>query len=384
MKFLLPFIYLISLTLSLGFSSQIVNLSFQRSVELQNQAKETFEYGDYDKGAELAIEARKYSELALSENQLIRMKFWVWSKKNLANDAILLSFKNGVTNFPTSTELYNQSTNFFQLGLTFLYDGTNEILNFSNFQAISNNLSQSGDAFAEAEQLAKQALSRADEYKIKQANAQQIYEQTKNAQYLLTDLKNRYALLLEQGVIKKGDDFSLQIEAHISAAEKMIQSNEFSSVNGEVSLAQKVMDEAVLNNEANATYLFAVQEHAKATQKFGNKTSIKKKLAKAETEIEKAKAELDNKNYQQSIVYSKIALEILTGIDKTLILPNTYTVRLLDKSDSLWRIAGYYFVYNNPNKWPILYKANKSRLKNPKNPHLIFPGQVFIIPELEK
>ena len=54
--------------------------------------------------------------------------------------------------------------------------------------------------------------------------------------------------------------------------------------------------------------------------------------------------------------------------------PTTHTVV---KGECLWFIAGYDRIYGNPLQWPLIYKANKDRIKNPD---LIYPGQVFTIP----
>lgn len=54
--------------------------------------------------------------------------------------------------------------------------------------------------------------------------------------------------------------------------------------------------------------------------------------------------------------------------------PDTHTVV---KGESLWFIAGYDHIYGNPLQWPLIYKANRHRIKNPD---LIYPGQTFIIP----
>ncbi len=59
----------------------------------------------------------------------------------------------------------------------------------------------------------------------------------------------------------------------------------------------------------------------------------------------------------------------------------TYEVRYLPgKRDCLWRISSYDFVYNDALKWKLIYKANKTNIKDPD---LIFPGQILIIPDLE-
>lgn len=54
--------------------------------------------------------------------------------------------------------------------------------------------------------------------------------------------------------------------------------------------------------------------------------------------------------------------------------PTTHVVK---KGECLWYIAGYEDVYGNPLKWPLIYKANKDKIKDPD---LIYPGQVFAIP----
>lgn len=45
------------------------------------------------------------------------------------------------------------------------------------------------------------------------------------------------------------------------------------------------------------------------------------------------------------------------------------------KGDTLWGISQRY--YGNGTQWPRIYDANRSKIKDP---HWIFPGQVFVIP----
>ena len=52
----------------------------------------------------------------------------------------------------------------------------------------------------------------------------------------------------------------------------------------------------------------------------------------------------------------------------------TYTVV---RSDSLWDIAGYRAIYDNPYQWPLIYKANSQQIEDAD---LIYPDQVLMIP----
>jgi nucleoid-associated protein YgaU len=54
----------------------------------------------------------------------------------------------------------------------------------------------------------------------------------------------------------------------------------------------------------------------------------------------------------------------------------TYTVV---RGDHLWGIARKKEHYGNPFAWPVIYRANRDQIKNPD---LIFPKQVFKIPNL--
>jgi nucleoid-associated protein YgaU len=63
--------------------------------------------------------------------------------------------------------------------------------------------------------------------------------------------------------------------------------------------------------------------------------------------------------------------------------PAEYVVRSLQgRSDTLQRIAGYPFIYNDPLKWTVLFEANRKGFRDPANPDLIFPGQRLVIPSI--
>jgi nucleoid-associated protein YgaU len=65
-------------------------------------------------------------------------------------------------------------------------------------------------------------------------------------------------------------------------------------------------------------------------------------------------------------------------------LPAQYTVRYWSATgDCLSAIAGWSWVYGDVYQWRLLYDANKDKLPNPDNPHLIRPGMVLDIPSLK-
>lgn len=56
-------------------------------------------------------------------------------------------------------------------------------------------------------------------------------------------------------------------------------------------------------------------------------------------------------------------------------LPTSYTVI---RGDCLWNISGKDQIYNDPIKWPRIYRANTDEIG--EDPDLIYPDQVFTIP----
>jgi nucleoid-associated protein YgaU len=54
--------------------------------------------------------------------------------------------------------------------------------------------------------------------------------------------------------------------------------------------------------------------------------------------------------------------------------PTTYAVA---RGDSLWRISGQAAIYGNPLLWPLIYKANRNKIRDPD---VIYPRQVLTIP----
>jgi nucleoid-associated protein YgaU len=57
--------------------------------------------------------------------------------------------------------------------------------------------------------------------------------------------------------------------------------------------------------------------------------------------------------------------------------PKKHTV---ERDEWLAKIAGYWEIYDNYRKWPLIYEANRTKIEDPD---LIFPDQEFVIPREE-
>ncbi|MBD3179984.1 MAG: hypothetical protein GF417_10510 [Candidatus Latescibacteria bacterium] len=65
----------------------------------------------------------------------------------------------------------------------------------------------------------------------------------------------------------------------------------------------------------------------------------------------------------------------------TLKIPRNWPRKhVVEKDEWLAKIAGYWEIYDNYRKWPLIYEANRSKIEDPD---LIFPDQEFVIPREE-
>ena len=65
---------------------------------------------------------------------------------------------------------------------------------------------------------------------------------------------------------------------------------------------------------------------------------------------------------------------VVTASRTPAIQPERYAVQ---RGDTLWGISGREQIYHNPFMWPLIYKANSQQIRDPD---LIFPRQIFVIP----
>jgi len=104
--------------------------------------------------------------------------------------------------------------------------------------------------------------------------------------------------------------------------------------------------------------------------------------AKAEEEqlmLEAAQAELLLREQERIQAEAEARIKAETKLQRTRKeqsqpAPTSYTVR---RGETLPQISGRTEIYNNSNLWPIIYRANRDQIRDPKR---LWPGQVLTIP----
>jgi hypothetical protein len=137
------------------------------------------------------------------------------------------------------------------------------------------------------------------------------------------------------------------------------------------------------DQKQDTKYKFEFDENDQNLKKSPDDTAgmtYKDILAKSIEYIELAIQSYKDEEYDQAIKYAEMAKRFALAYQGEGI-KTTYMVRLIpQRRDCLWRIAEYPSIYNNPFLWPRIWKANKKMILNPD---LIFPGQIFLIPEMD-
>jgi len=143
-----------------------------------------------------------------------------------------------------------------------------------------------------------------------------------------------------------------------------------------------------------ANWLSLAKQKLGDAEDMGAKERYAEEYKQAVDNYAEAQVAFKDEKWEDSIEYSKNVVAWLAGIlpaeeEQVVeevtepVFPKYYVVRLIPEDrDCFNKISGYPWVYNDKYQWRTLYEANKEKLHQPNNPHLIHPGQVFVIPSL--
>lgn len=200
---------------------------------------------------------------------------------------------------------------------------------------------------------------------------------------------NEARQLMEQKKYKQAKEKALEAtkmarDAHLAAVNSKNASNNEAKQMYDLALA--AVNSA---NEAGA-YNYAasrpqIEEAKRTLQEAGNayqQENYKEAKQLAEAALTKARAAETAAKQAQGTEDVKVVKEALDQIQSPA-TPKPYpTEHVVIKGESLWWIAEYKQIYDDPFQWPLIYRANRSKIKDPD---LIYPDQVFKIerpPEL--
>ena len=250
------------------------------------------------------------------------------------------------------------------------YELANNSLNNAKDLLKDNNIRESIDKINESEKLAKDLLMLAKKMTADQKvkDASEVYNKAKNVKY------------------------AMEFKEELLSAEEALKSSqsEFGKENYEASM--DFAEECI--SRSNAVILMS-EKRAKEQEQKQEQEQEKEVATKDKKELSPKKVVVNSPTspVKKDIVVSKPPLEVKDlGIEEKLKkLDNEYSkvihkkvktyrvVRRKRNTDCLWRIASYKRIYRNARLWPLIYSANQDKVKNPD---LIFPGQILIIPPL--
>lgn len=190
---------------------------------------------------------------------------------------------------------------------------------------------------------------------------------------------------LENEFQRKGREYEREANTALADGdyEKAAEFAELASI--EYRKSREYADAQLLMYRAANAISLAEAEIA-ALERTPRVTTHAAELARAKSVLAEAKNLYSARNWTDSRAKALQALELARAIprftsDASVTLPRYYVVVRRDSNhDCFWNIAKMPEVYNNPFLWPRLYQANKTKLRDPENPNLIFPGMIVEIP----
>lgn len=142
------------------------------------------------------------------------------------------------------------------------------------------------------------------------------------------------------------------------------------------------------DREAGAYYLLAMQkgdllkaelqrlkrETEEEARRQAAERAVRAEKERLQREAAQAEARLQEQNRLKAAAEAAAARAKAASKEPPVSLPSAYTVR---RGETLPQIAGRTEIYNDVSLWPLIYRANRDQIRDPKR---LWPGQVLTIP----
>ncbi|MBN1798075.1 MAG: hypothetical protein JW822_05845 [Spirochaetales bacterium] len=364
MLFLVAFLTLQSL-----FSESLYeNEWYIKSKEYLQKAQAAFDQGDYDKGNEYAQMAEEYARKAENEANKQYIKHRASASRREAEANLNKAKDLGADTNPETKDLYATAKDEYDSGMVDL-----------------DKASEGGIGMDESQPLLTQAIESFEASSKHSQSAITAIQDIAVIDKLIQDTRQGLKTLLDKGYIAKGDSDDEQISGLINSGEESYQNKEYVDAKDYLSQAKTQIADLMQRGDARALYKRAENALAQADEQGVDETNPDE-YDTATILLGSAKVDLDNSQYQASMNKSQQVIDTLMifGIGSSAVLPKYYKVRLLSpRRDCFSKIAGYDFVYGDEYKWRILYEANKDKIPQTDNPHLIMVDMIMEIPSLK-
>ena len=358
--------------LSFTLFAQENNSNYDNFLEYKALAEESFNAADYTKSIEYAQTALEYGNSSLADLE-----------NNAPMDQVAQA--DGATPTDETTKMQSEIDEVKSLSSEALAKKALE--NIKELESLGGNTNAyTKNAYADSSEIYKMFN---DEYSNSLTNSNFSLDNTsystgfQNSIYISTsaigmkESINIYDSLKKENIIVKNDTNDATITEIYNSSMASLADHDFNTVDSNIEKANNLMNNIKdytisenIHNLAYLTYKNALDNKLDATLK-----------GKAYNMLYQSQEALSMKNYEEVKSQSMAVINLLAENSyATPILPKYYKVRLLKRRDSLSRISGYNFVYDDIKQWNEIYQLNKDSMVNPANPNLIEPDQLLEIP----
>ena len=181
---------------------------------------------------------------------------------------------------------------------------------------------------------------------------------------------------------KLADEYTKKAEMALDAGEYDLAIEYSAKAEENAELSKSYINMMMARKQADDSIKIAKNKLAWA-QKINAEQTFPMAYTAAKENLANAEAAFEKEDYAKATEYANQSLASLDGVREITPLPEFYVVRpWAETKDCYWNISGRPYVYNNPLLWENLYQANKTKMKDPANPDLIYPGMKVEIPSI--
>lgn len=382
------------------------NKFYKEAVEMFTKAQNEMDRGDYDKSYEYSELAKELFRKAKDYNGAEILYKTALSRKQIADFYINKAKTNGAENYPITKDMLTDALKSFDEGDGNLKNGVTDEDTEKKVAYFTDAIQNFEDSANKAKDLMGTLAKLLEDERLKNQNTTVTTTTTTNStttttieivdveytntEDLLKQAEAKRLKLLNEIIISENDNDDVKIMDYLTKGYTALDNKEYDKCRENATNAISYMDGLIAKNDVLKNYKLAKDIYDDAVNKNA-KVKFKAKMNDAKQSLDSSLVYLNKNNLTDSLKNSNYVIELIKGFDYSVtntqsdgsVFPKFYKVRLItSKRDCLIRISAYPFIFNDPSKWMILYKANIDKLKYKNNPNLIFPNQIFEIPSI--